>query len=208
MKIKKLKIKDLISPEWNPRQITELEMQKLQDSIQEFGYVDPIIVNTVNNHIVGGNQRYTALQALGYKEVDCILIEEPDIEREKALNVSLNNISGEWDKTRLTDIFKEFDLNGFDLKLTSFDNLQIEELDLDIDLTSLENSFYENNTDNETEEEKEAKEYSFNDKEDTVKEYQPKTVFKLLLTFENEKQQKNYYEKCLVEGIECRLLTL
>lgn len=140
MIIEKISISELVSPEWNPRQITDLEMKKLKDSINEFGYVDPIIVNRYNNHVVGGNQRLRALKELGFTEVDVIFIEEPSIEREKALNVSLNNISGDWDPQRLEDIFKDLELAGFDLKLTSFDDLQLQDLELDIDTSN----FYEN----------------------------------------------------------------
>lgn len=140
MIIEKISISKLVSPEWNPRQITDLEMKKLKDSINEFGYVDPIIVNRYNNHVVGGNQRLRALKELGFTEVDVIFIEEPNIEREKALNVSLNNISGDWNPQRLKDIFKDLELAGFDLKLTSFDDFQVQDLELDIDTSN----FYEN----------------------------------------------------------------
>lgn len=125
MKIEKAKIKDLISPEYNPRDITPDEMEKLKTSIQEFGYVDPIIVNEHNNHIVGGNQRYEALKSLGYTEVDVVYINEPDPNREKALNIALNKISGEWDNEKLTQIFEEFRFEGFDTDLTGFDEWEI-----------------------------------------------------------------------------------
>ena len=133
MIIEKISISKLVSPEWNPRQITDLEMKKLKDSINEFGYVDPIIVNKHNNHIVGGNQRYLALKQLGYDEIDVLFINEPDINREKALNITLNNVSGDWNPQKLEGIFKELELADFDLKLTSFDDIQIEDLDINID---------------------------------------------------------------------------
>ena len=56
IKMDKMKIKDLISPEFNPRTITKEEMEKLKQSITEYGYIEPIIVNKHNNHIIGGNQ--------------------------------------------------------------------------------------------------------------------------------------------------------
>ena len=60
MEIKKAPVKDLISPDWNPRQITNEELEKLKTSLEEFGYIEPIIINDVNNHVVGGNQRLRA----------------------------------------------------------------------------------------------------------------------------------------------------
>lgn len=126
MEIVKVDINELISPEYNPRQITDDEMGKLKNSINEFGYIDPIIVNRVNNHIVGGNQRYECLKSLGYNEIDVIFIEEPDINREKAINIRLNNSSGEWDIGKLDTIFEDLKLTGFDIRLTGFatENLQ------------------------------------------------------------------------------------
>ena len=144
MEIVKVNINELISPEYNPRQITDDEMEKLKNSINEFGYVAPIIVNKYNNHIVGGNQRYEALKSLGYTDVDVIFVDEPDLNREKALNIALNKISGEWDEVKLNQIFTEMKLAGFDkVSLTGFEDYEVQELnfindinyDDDFDLT-------------------------------------------------------------------------
>ena len=117
MEIVKVDINELISPEYNPRQITDDEMGKLKNSINEFGYVVPIIVNKHNNHIVGGNQRYEALKQLGYTMIDVIYINEPDINKEKALNIRLNNLSGEWDMTKLEKVIDELKKKKFDIYL-------------------------------------------------------------------------------------------
>lgn len=134
MKIEKAKMSDLISPDYNPRNIAPLELEKLKNSIEEFGYIDPIIVNEVNNHIIGGNQRYEVLNEMGYREIDVIYIHEEDENREKALNIALNKISGEWDNSKLVSIFEEFELEGFDVQLTGFSDLEITELRLEEDL--------------------------------------------------------------------------
>ena len=126
MEIVKVDINELISPEYNPRQITDDEMEKLKNSINEFGYIAPIIVNKHNNHIIGGNQRYEALKSLGYTDVDVVFVDEPDLNREKALNIALNKISGEWDFVKLADIIDELELNDFDIPLTGFDEQELE----------------------------------------------------------------------------------
>lgn len=133
MKLTTVKITDLISPEYNPRDITPEDMDKLKTSITEFGYVDPIIVNDVNNHIVGGNQRYEALLELGFEDVEVSFIHEPDLNREKALNIALNKISGDWDFGKLTEILDDLELNGFDITLTGFEGLDDIDIDLDGD---------------------------------------------------------------------------
>ena len=131
MEIVKVDINELISPEYNPRQITDDEMEKLKNSINEFGYIAPIIVNKHNNHIVGGNQRYEALKELGYKEIDVVYIHEKDENREKALNIALNKISGEWDEVKLNQIFTEMKLAGFDkVSLTGFEDYEVQELSI------------------------------------------------------------------------------
>ena len=129
MDIVKVDINELISPEYNPRQITDGEMGKLKNSINEFGYIAPIIVNKHNNHIVGGNQRCLALKQLGYTMIDVIYINEPDINKEKALNIRLNNLSGEWDMPKLEKVIDELKMEKFDITLTGFDIDNVESFD-------------------------------------------------------------------------------
>ena len=133
MNIEKANINDLISPDWNPRQITEEELQKLQTSLEEFGYIEPIIVNDVNNHIVGGNQRCKALQQLGYDEVDVVYVHIEDLAKEKACNVALNKISGDWDNDKLKIVLEEIELSPIDISLTGFDEIELTEMEITTD---------------------------------------------------------------------------
>ena len=130
MKIEKVNINDLISPDYNPRQITPEALESLKTSLKEFGYIDYLIVNEVNNHVVGGNQRLEALKQLGYNEIDVILIHEPDIDREKMINIRLNNSSGEWNTDKLESILEDLELKELDITLTGFDieTLEIQDI--------------------------------------------------------------------------------
>ena len=130
MNIEKVKVTELISPEWNPRQISNDELEKLKNSLTEFGYIEPIIVNDVNMHIVGGNQRLKALQDLGYDEVDVIYVHIEDINKEKACNVALNKISGDWDYDKLEIVLEEIELSTIDVSLTGFDDLELEQFNI------------------------------------------------------------------------------
>lgn len=130
MKIEKAKIDTLISPDWNPRQITENELEKLETSLNEFGYIEPIIVNDVNNHIVGGNQRCKALKTLGYTEVDVVYVHIEDMAREKACNVALNKISGDWDNDKLKIVLEDIELSDIDISLTGFEELELTEMEV------------------------------------------------------------------------------
>ena len=126
-------IDELISPDYNPRHITPAAMESLKQSINEFGYITPIIVNRHNNHVVGGNQRLTALKQLGHTTVEVIYINEPDINREKALNIRLNNNSGDWDIGKLDNIFQDLELTGFDLTLTGFETENLQPFETETD---------------------------------------------------------------------------
>lgn len=136
MNIEKRSIKDLKPAEYNPRKALtpdDAEYQKIKRSIEKFGYIDPIIINK-DGTIIGGHQRHTVLSDLGHTEVDVVVV-DLNKEDEKALNVALNKISGEWDELKLKDLLVELDLGDYDISLTGFDTHELEEL---IELTEFE----------------------------------------------------------------------
>lgn len=92
-------IADLKPAEYNPRkslQPGDPEYESLKRSIETFGYVDPIIVNK-DGTVIGGHQRLSVLVDLGYTEADVAVVDLSKHD-EKALNIALNKISGEWDE--------------------------------------------------------------------------------------------------------------
>ena len=122
MDILKIPAEKLKPSKYNPRKDLkpgDPEYEKLRRSIEEFGYVEPVIWNKRTGNIVGGHQRYKVLTALGYKEIDCVVV-DLDEQREKALNVALNKISGEFDIPLLTDLLMDLNEDGFDVSLTGF----------------------------------------------------------------------------------------
>lgn len=129
MRIEKRKLSELIEADYNPRKKlvpTDAEYQKISRSLDEFGYVDPIIINS-DNTIIGGNQRKTVLVDKGWGEVDVIVLDIPK-EQEKALNIALNKITGQWDIEKLKDLLQELDSGSIDATLTGFDINEIEDL--------------------------------------------------------------------------------
>lgn len=114
-------IDDLNPAEYNPRkrlQPGDEEYERLKTSIETFGYVDPIIINA-DGTVIGGHQRLFVLRDLGYSEADVAVVDLSKAD-EKALNIALNKISGEWDEEKLAEIFAELDAEGYDLSLTGF----------------------------------------------------------------------------------------
>ena len=133
MEFKKLKIDALIPASYNPRKKLkpgDAEYEKIKNSITEFGYVDPIIVNS-DMTIIGGHQRWSVLKALGYDEVDCVVI-EIDKTKEKALNIALNKVTGEWNKELLADLIKDLQSLDYDVSMTGFEPPEIDELFNDV----------------------------------------------------------------------------
>lgn len=133
MEFKKLKINSLIPASYNPRKKLkpgDAEYEKIKNSITEFGYVDPIIVNS-DMTIIGGHQRWSVLKALGYDEVDCVVI-EIDKTKEKALNIALNKVTGEWNKELLADLIKDLQSLDYDISMTGFEPPEIDELFNDV----------------------------------------------------------------------------
>ena len=129
MEFRKLRIKDLIPASYNPRKKLkpgDKEFEKIKNSITEFGYVEPIIVNS-DMTIIGGHQRATVLQTLGDNEIDCIVI-EIDKTKEKALNIALNKITGEWNQELLADLIEDLQKSDFDVGFTGFEPPEIEQL--------------------------------------------------------------------------------
>ena len=133
MEFKKLKINSLIPASYNPRKKLkpgDAEYEKIKNSITEFGYVDPIIVNS-DMTIIGGHQRWSVLKALGYDEVDCVVI-EIDKTKEKALNIALNKVTGEWNKELLADLIKDLQSLDYNVSMTGFEPPEIDELFNDV----------------------------------------------------------------------------
>jgi len=125
MNIVKMQMDQLKPADYNPRKISKKELEKLKRSIEEFGYVELIIKNERTGNIVGGHQRYKALADLGYEEIDVVLIDVDEMQ-EKALNVALNKISGEWDIEKLKDVLDSIDAEDIDIELSGFDLEEVE----------------------------------------------------------------------------------
>lgn len=130
MRIEKKTVEQLIPADYNPRKDLkpgDPEYDKLKRSLEQFGYVDPLIWNEKTGTLCGGHQRLKVLKDLGVKEVDCVIVDF-DLEKEKALNVALNKISGDWDKEKLTLLITDLQAEDFDVSLTGFDPAEIDDL--------------------------------------------------------------------------------
>lgn len=115
---------------YNPRKKLksgDKEYEKIKNSILEFGYVEPIIVN-YDMTVIGGHQRLTVLRDLGYTEAQCVVLHIEDENKVKALNIALNKITGAWNEQLLADLLVDLQNVDFNIDLTGFEAPEVEQL--------------------------------------------------------------------------------
>ena len=130
MQIEKKNVKELLPADYNPRKDLkpgDPEYEKLKRSIEQFGYVEPVIWNEQTGRVVGGHQRLKVLIDMGITEVDVVVVSLSD-EKEKALNIALNKISGAWDNEKLALVIADLQGTDFDVSLTGFDPEELDDL--------------------------------------------------------------------------------
>lgn len=131
MKIRKIPVSMINPAPYNPRidlQPGDPEYEKLKRSIEEFGYVEPLVWNERTGNLVGGHQRYKILvNEQGATEVEVSVV-DLDETREKALNLALNKIRGDWDEEKLAQVLAELQESDLDVTLTGFDQEEVTEL--------------------------------------------------------------------------------
>lgn len=123
---KTIKVKDLKPAEYNPRTISKEDFESLKRSLKKFGHAYPIVCNS-NLKVIGGHQTLEAAKALGWDKIKVSVPSRliPD-EEERALNLALNKISGEWVDDTLGSLLAS--MNEETQSLTGFSNKEIKQL--------------------------------------------------------------------------------
>ena len=130
MVLEVIPLTDINPAPYNPRlnlKPGDPDYEKLKKSILEFNMVEPLVYNKKSGNLVGGHQRLKVLQELGYTEVEVSVVNLSDA-KEKALNLALNKISGDWDYPLLKDLLESLDTGIIDMEITGFDLGEIEDL--------------------------------------------------------------------------------
>ena len=122
----------------NPRH-NELAIEKVAESIKEFGFTNPILIDE-NNVIIAGHTRFEASKLLGLNEVPCIVLSDLTQEQIKAYRL-VDNKTGEfakWDFEKLDEELKA--LENIDLELFGFEDFETDFIsDFNDDLETVEN---------------------------------------------------------------------
>jgi DNA modification methylase len=112
----------------NPRRIGEDELDSLERSIRQFGFVQPVLVRREDRTVIGGHQRLVAARRLGLATVPVTYL-DLSIEQARLLNLALNKISGSWDDALLARLLADLQASPeIDLSLSGFDEDEIADL--------------------------------------------------------------------------------
>jgi DNA modification methylase len=137
MQIVQVPIGKLRFANYNPRKISEADMDALKKSVQRFGFVDPVVANRRSGEgwrpqdrqtvIVGGHQRVRAARELGFTHIPVVHVDLPPDE-EKLLNLALNKIGGEFDLQKLAEVLHDLRAAQADLESSGFTQKEISKL--------------------------------------------------------------------------------
>lgn len=139
MDIEMISIKDLKPYEKNAKKHPKEQVNKIANSIKQFGMNDPIAVWGKENIIIEGHGRLQALKKLGYKEVPIIRLDHLTDEERKAYTLAHNSVAeSEWDFDLLSAELGDItDINmsdfGFDLNFDESGNNILKDDELEID---------------------------------------------------------------------------
>jgi hypothetical protein len=120
---------DLLRPDpANPRRISEEELDALEQSMRQFGFVQPVLARREDGVVVGGHQRLIAARRLGFTTVPAIWL-DLSVEQSRLLNLALNKISGSWDDALLARLLADLQATpDLDLSLSGFKEDEIADL--------------------------------------------------------------------------------
>lgn len=130
MNIQEVEVNKINPAAYNPRidlQPGDNEYEKLKKSIEEFGYIDPLVWNKQTGNLVGGYQRFKVLLEENPEKLTVSVV-DLDVNLEKALNVALNKIEGGWDDELLVQLLNDISTNSNNIELTGFEEKEISKL--------------------------------------------------------------------------------
>jgi hypothetical protein len=115
MTITNVKIDELKSYKGNAKKHDKKQISNVAESIKQFGFVQPIVVDA-NNEIVIGHCRYEAARKLKMQEVPCVSVDTLTPEQVQKLRLLDNKLNeSEWDFDLLAEQIPELDFSGFDV---------------------------------------------------------------------------------------------
>ena len=120
---------DLLRPDpANPRRISEDELDALERSLRQFGFVSPVLARRKDRTVIGGHQRLVAARRLGLTSLPVTWL-DVTVEQGRLLGLALNRISGSWDDALLARLLADLQATpDLDLTLSGFGEDEIKDL--------------------------------------------------------------------------------
>jgi len=112
----------------NPRRISDEELDALERSLRQFGFVQPVLARREDGTVIGGHQRLLAARRLGLQTVPVTWL-DLSVEQAHVLNLALNKISGSSDDALLARLLADLQASpDVDLSLSGFGEDEIKDL--------------------------------------------------------------------------------
>lgn len=126
----KVKTNELIPYVNNARTHDETQIKKIQSSIREFGFINPVVIDDKNN-IIAGHGRVQAALKEGITEVPCIKESHLSEYQKKAYILADNKLAelSGWDFDLLANELEELKNSEIDIDMLGFDDFEYEEIE-------------------------------------------------------------------------------
>lgn len=171
------KVSELIPYANNARIHSEQQVKQIAASIQEFGFINPVIIDK-SNGIIAGHGRVMAAELLGIEEVPCVIVEGLTEAQKKAYILADNQLA----------------LNAsWDYEMLKIEVERIQELDFDVEVIGFDDDIFNIF-------------YPKDSEQSPVVEDEGFDSFDVLVSFESEFEQKDFYEKIKSEGMKCKII--
>ena len=113
MEVKNIKVSELIPYEKNTKKHDKTQINNVAESIKQYGFVQPLVIDK-NNVVVIGHCRLLAAKQLGMEDVPCVCVDDLTDEQVRALRIVDNKSNeSEWDFDFLADELVDIDLGDF-----------------------------------------------------------------------------------------------
>ena len=129
LKYEKRKVSELIPYARNTRTHSEEQINQVASSIREFGFINPVVINS-DNTILAGHARVLAAKKLGLECVPCLLADYLTEAQKKAFIIADNKIAENsgWDSELLKVEIADLKADNFNVELLGFDEKELSKL--------------------------------------------------------------------------------
>ena len=122
-----VRVNDIKTADWNPRRASRKGLSMLSKSIEEFGNLQPLVINKRTNTLLAGHQRLKVLRRKNVKETEAWFIDQ-NIEDEKTIAIALNNHVATFESKGLGSMLADLQKMQDDLDCTLFEEDEIDRI--------------------------------------------------------------------------------